>query len=63
MMLSMRNVIRERLGRGAPCIALKHKSYIRRRRSILLLRMLWVSVMPRVSCLGRLRMYQLSSIY
>ncbi len=40
---------------------LKHISYIRRLRSILpllVLRMLWVSVMPKFSYLGRVGVYQ-----
>jgi hypothetical protein len=59
-MLSIRKVVSERAGKGRPCMALKHMSYIRRLRSILLLRMLWVSVMTRVSCLGGVGVYQLA---
>ena len=58
-MLSIRKVVSERAGKGRPCMALKHMSYIRRLRSILLLlRMFWVSVMTRVSCLGGVGVYQ-----
>ena len=56
-MLSIRKVVSERAGRGSHCMALKRISYILRLRSILLLRMLWVSVMTKFSCLGRVGVY------